>query len=137
MKKSQIVELGLLAAVSAFVLGCDDTQQAQVKRCIDQNNKMADEQNCDLADRERSHYVYVPGQPYPSWWYYRYVYGGNGGYRPGDNVTDFHSTPEAGLSVVPASEAARGGLGTGGAHVSIPAARGGFGGIGHGSGSGE
>ena len=127
VRRTANITLTILAVAAA--IGCSDTREAEVKRCVDQNNKMADETSCE--DR-RYHGAGYYG--------YRYIYGGNGGYRPGDTVYGGSPNPTPGMESVPASRLAASGFSEGGGRVGVgrsgfstaPSARGGFGSIGAG-----
>jgi hypothetical protein len=131
MKKTQSITLTILAATA--LAGCGrGVREAEVKRCVDENNVMQDDRDCN---QQRS----GPGtRPY------RYVYGGNGGYWPGSIVTNAKDSPTPSLPSVNASELAAKGVTSGGARVGVsssgfttaPSARGGFGATGEGHGGG-
>lgn len=156
MKKSQKVTLTLLtAAAAAAISGCNRVAEAEVKRCVDDRNIMADERNCDVhpspagstasgggggatgSSGDSSSNTGTSGYYGPR---YRWVYGGNGGYMPGAIVYGAHAIPTEGLSTVRASELEARGYTAGGARVGIaegggftapPSSRGGFGASGH------
>src|SRR6266851_524193 len=96
--KPKILTLTLLAAAAAT--GC--SREAEVKRCLDQNDRMAADLSCDQPPTSQP-----PGSTryapfvHPM---YRWVYGGNGGYRPGDTVTGFGLQPTPGMESVRAGE---------------------------------
>lgn len=85
MKRSSHVTLGLLAAAAvAFTTGCRHTPER--RDCVDEQNRIAGEQNCVLAEQNRSHgYAgYIP---------YHYMYGGSTGGHIGDAVINGNPAP--------------------------------------------
>ena len=86
MKKSAIVDLAILGAAAIAITGCDN--KAQVQTCVDQNNVVQDDRNCEQSDQLKAQYAQIPPRPVPYWWYYHWVYGGTsrddhgGGYVP-------------------------------------------------------
>ncbi len=116
MKKSSNITLGLVATVAMMMAACDRTQ---VQRCVDSNNTVVDDRNCDAP----------PGNTATHTGFYRWYYGGRG-YRPGETAYDGDYAPRAGYSVVRGSSMGSGEHGSG-------VSRGGFGahGAAHGSSS--
>lgn len=144
MKKTSSIKLTLLTAAAAAALsGCNRMREAQVQRCVDGQNIMVDESNCqNQQPYSTGSGGYYGGYSGPR---YRWVYGGNGGYAPGSIVYGGSDHPEQGLSAVRASELQSRGYSAGGARVGItesggftsPSSRGGFGSMGHAFSGGE
>lgn len=143
MKKTSSIRLTLLTAAAAAALsGCNRTREAQVQRCVDSQNVMVDESDCQNQPYSTGSGGYYGGAFGPR---YRWVYGGNGGYVPGSVVYGASDLPEEGLNAVRASELQSRGYTAGGGRVGIteggaftsPSSRGGFGSMGHGFAGGE
>ena len=126
MKRSLQVSAPLLAAAALTVLG--GCRKPEMKRCVDENNKVVDESFCKnqqglqgngsgttSGSRGGGGVMFFP---------YRYYYGGGGGYGLGSRVYGGSTSPLAGHSY--SSSTSRGGFGS---------THGGEGG-GHGGGSG-
>lgn len=94
MKSSQLVRLTLLSALALTVTGCADKQQVQ--RCVDQNNAVIDEQECEKANQLKAQYQFNPPSPIPYWWYYHWIFGGNGGYVRGSIIYGGSIRPSVG-----------------------------------------
>jgi hypothetical protein len=138
MKKSKKVTLTLCTAAAAAALaGCNRTREAQVQRCIDDQNVTVEDLNCEAQPGSGV----TGGSASTSFGRrYRWVYGGNGGYVPGSVVYNVQDTPIDGLGTVRASQLAASGYNEGGARVGVtaeggfaspPSSRGGFGSSGH------
>jgi hypothetical protein len=138
MKKTSSIKLTLLTAAAAAALsGCNRTREAQVQRCVDSQNVMVDESNCQNQPYSTGSGGYYGGYYGPR---YRWVYGGNGGYAPGSVVYGASDVPQEGLGSVRASELQSRGYTAGGARVGVTesggftspsSSRGGFGSMGH------
>jgi hypothetical protein len=138
MKRSAQITLTLLAVAAATA--CSRTREAQVQRCVDDKNAVAEDINCESPQRR--------GAPYGAYYFphrYRWVYGGNGGYIPGSIVSGYAESPTQGVETVRGSAlAARGynagggrvGVSSGGGFTAPPSAHGGFGATGEGHASG-
>lgn len=136
MKSSQLVRLTLLSALALGVTGCADKQEVQ--RCVDQNNTLVDEQECERANQLKAQYQYHPPSPLPYWWYYHWVFGGRGGYSRGSVIYGGSMRPSTGFVSVRGSVVqSNGGVMPSSRFGST--SRGGFGSIGsgHGGGVGE
>ena len=138
MKKSKKVTLTLCtAAAAAAIAGCNRTREAQVQRCIDDQNITVEDRNCEAQPGSGVNGVPASTSLGPR---FRWVYGGNGGYIPGSVVYNAQDTPTDGLGAVRASQLAASGYNQGGARVGVtteggftspPSSRGGFGSSGH------
>jgi hypothetical protein len=104
MKKSQNVQVQLLAAVAALTLsGCSSPGPREVRRCVDQNGNVLPERECERRSGGGGYY----GRGY---YYPRYVYGGS---VDNGRVRNFRTTASPGAHVVTQSgrTITRGGLG--------------------------
>jgi hypothetical protein len=156
MKKSKLVSLGLLTAVSLAVIACDDEQQPpqneEVKHCLNSDGLVVDESNCVVDDKDAGlvqatddagNVIYVPQTYYHGGGgggpviFYRWYYGGSSrvvtpGTRLIINGNGYgRFTPSPGHSYSTPSTFGRGGFGATGRGFSSP------GGGGHGGGAGE
>lgn len=131
--KSKIVGLTLLSSLALGIAGCDDPKQ-EVQRCVDQNNVVIDEQQCETADHLKAQYAngQVP-TPIPYWWYYHWIFGGNGGYTRGSVIYGGSMRPSIGFTSVRSTVIVNNGGRMPSASSGI--SRGGFGSIGSGYGS--
>lgn len=112
MKKSTRVTLVFLSSLAAaFMNGCggsDDGDWVEAKRCVDNNDKVVEDQFCDQPAQSHSSTTH----------YYRHYYGGSG-YYPGDVAYGGGYQARQGASYVSSSRVPRGGFGsTGKAFVS-------------------
>ena len=125
MKRSQQVSAPLLAAAALTLLnGC---RQQQMKRCVDEQNRVVDEKFCqDLSNQPGQPLNRQPISPGIPYFPYHYYYGGSGGFGIGSPVYGGGYSPSPGVSYT-----TRGGFGSsfsdGGSHSSG----------GHSSGGGE
>jgi hypothetical protein len=113
VKQSAIVDLAILGAAALAITGCDN--KAQVQTCVDQNNVVQDDRNCEQSDQLKAQYNQTPPHPVPYWWYYHWVYGGTsrddhhgGGYVPyghGAVIDGGRMSPEPDVPSVRASQA--------------------------------
>lgn len=115
MKRSLQVSAPLLAATALTLLsGC---RQPEMKRCVDENNKVVDESFCKNAPglqgngQSNGNNGYRGGLGGGMMFFpYRYYYGGGGGYGLGSSVFGGSITPLAGHSY--SSSTTRGGFGS-------------------------
>lgn len=101
MKRSQSIEISILAAVAALtVAGCSSGPR-QVRRCVDEKGNLLPESACVTGGRYYGGGIYS----YPRW-----VYGGT---MVGNRVQGFSSKPASGAHVVSPSgrTISRGGFG--------------------------
>ena len=125
MKRSLQVSAPLLAATALALLG--GCRKPEMKRCVDENNKVVDESFCKNAPNLQGNGQGNNGRQGGGMMFfpYRYYYGGGGGYGLGSSVYGGSTSPLAGHSY--GSSTSRGGFGS---------THGGEGG-GHGGGGGE
>jgi len=108
MKRSSSVAAPLLASVAlASLAGC---RQSEMKRCVNEHNVVVDDSYCRVQasqqqNQQNNNYYHGSG-----FGFYRYYYGGVGGYTPGSMVSGGGFSPVAGLSYV--SPTVRSGFGS-------------------------
>lgn len=122
MRRTQLVTLTLLTAIAATA--CDE----DLKHCVDENDVVQEETNCNVPDGGTPVNTGTPGTPGVPIHIYHWYYGGYS--SPQSNGTRLSGgtyTPSAGKSYSPPS-ISRGGFGGTGE---------GFGGGAHGGGAGE
>jgi hypothetical protein len=111
MKKSAKVTVVYLSSIAAaFINGCgDDGDWVEAKRCVDNNNIVVEDRQCEEPTTSPS--GHRTG-------YHSYYYGGRG-YYPGEVVSGGGRVPQGGVSYRSTSSVPRGGFGpTGKAFVS-------------------
>ena len=94
MKKSNSVQITLLAATALISTGCS---RNQLQRCVDPNGIVVDDRRCD-----EGHAPYGGGGSGGAYPYYRWYYGGRG-YSPGEVAGEGSFEPAANVPVVRAS----------------------------------
>lgn len=113
MKRSLNVSAPLLAATALTLLsGC---RRPEMKRCVDENNKVVDESFCKNAPGLQGNSQGNGNNGYRGgggvmFFPYRYYYGGGGGYGLGSSVFGGSTAPIAGHSY--SSSTTRGGFGS-------------------------
>jgi hypothetical protein len=109
MHRSAVVQISLVAVMAAAVQSCQSGKPSIVEHCVDQNGNVVDDEKCSTP---------ASGSTSPN---YRYWYGG---YTPvGGHVSGGSYTPPSSGGSTPRASVARGGFGSVGA--------------GHGSGEGS
>ena len=103
-KKSGFVSLGLTSAIAVSMAGCNSRPALEAQRCVDQGNKVVEEQFCNEANGVAF---------YPHRWYY-----GGRGFFPGEYAVAGTYAPTPGMSSIRPSSPG---------FSSISVARGGFG----------
>lgn len=98
MKKSRVIELGLLLAMAGALTGCR-REPSVAQRCVDANGVVVDDKCCATQDQQRGSPGFVGGGYYPYRWYYG-GYGTGLGSRVGNGSYD---APPAGTIVRPNS----------------------------------
>ncbi len=63
--------------------------QPQARNCVDENNRIVQDQDCYDLDRNRAN-------GYTGYWRYRWLYGGSSGGHFGDTVFNGSTTPHSG-----------------------------------------
>jgi hypothetical protein len=98
MRRSQIIQLSIVTSVAASLLSCSDPP---TRYCVDQNQKAADERNCQTSSSS-----------------YHWYYGGNTGYvSPGTRLSGGSSqAPSEGFTT--SEGTVRGGIGASGEAMS-------------------
>lgn len=101
MRKSREVPLTILTSIAIFGgIGCQ--QPTEVRNCVDANNHIVPDKNCQMSTPAGG----GGGSAY------RYVYGGASGEQVGDTVYNSKSAPEEGVEIISGEEAvSRGGFG--------------------------
>ncbi len=114
MKKSRVIELGLLLAMAGALTGC--RREARVdQRCVDANGVVVDDKYCANQDQQRGTLGFVGGY-YPYRWYYG-GYGSGLGSRVGNGSYDVPASgtivrPNSGGTVVRGGSSTRGFFGS-------------------------
>ena len=104
MKRSTQVAAPLLASAAlAMLAGC---RQPQMQRCVNEHNVVVDEAFCQNQPGQQNNNSYHPGGT----GFYRYYYGGLGGYALGSMVSGGEFSPKAGASY--STSTSRGGFGS-------------------------
>jgi len=89
MKRSAQVVAPLLAAAALSLLtGC---RRPQMKRCVDENNKVVDDSFCDNPNQQQNNNALFPHT-------YHLYYGGWGGYGVGSTAGGGSYSPTPGAS---------------------------------------
>ena len=110
--KSLALPLVREVALVALLTGCGADHRTEVKRCVDDQQRVVPDEQCEWTDG-RSPSSSAWGSHGGRFWYY-----GGRGYAPGDIATGGSRTPTPGLTSVRPSAPG---------HLGGPSARGGFG----------